>query len=71
MQSGVSMGRNDGLISKESAENRAHIRASIGRMLRQTYDVEVPLTARLAELMKRIEESASESADRDPAEFRT
>jgi hypothetical protein len=65
------MGRNDGLVSKESAEHRAHIRASIGRRLRETYNVEVPLTARLAELMRRIEESASESAEHDRAGSRT
>lgn len=62
------MGRNSDLFSQENAEHRAYIRAAIGRMLRQTYDVEVPLTARLADLMRRIEESKGDSAERDRAE---
>jgi hypothetical protein len=55
------MGRNSDLFSKESAEHRAEIRAAIGRMLSKTYDVDVPLTARLADLMRRIEQSPGES----------
>jgi hypothetical protein len=62
------MGRNSDLFSKESAESRAHVRAAIGRMLRQTYDVEMPLTARLADLMRRIEDG--DSAEHDRAESR-
>jgi hypothetical protein len=61
------MGRNSNLFSKESAEHRAQIRAAIGRMLRKTYDVDVPLTARLTDLMRRIEQSSSESGQRDRA----
>ncbi len=54
------MGRHDDLFSKESGEHRATVRAAIGRMLKETYDVEIPLTARLAGLMRKIEESTSE-----------
>ena len=61
------MGRNSDLFSKENAENRARIRAAIGRMLRETYDVEVPLTARLADLMRRIDQSPAGSGQRDRA----
>jgi hypothetical protein len=63
------MGRKHDLLSRENAEHRAHIRAAIGRLLRETYEVEVPLTGRLADVMRRIEQSASEgpSGERDPA----
>ena len=61
------MGRNSDLFSKENAEHRAEIRAAIGRMLRKTYDVEVPLTARLTDLVRKIEQSPSESGQSDRA----
>jgi hypothetical protein len=48
------MRRNGVLASQQNAECIAQVQASIGRSLRETYDVTRPLTARLADLVREV-----------------
>jgi len=55
------MPRNGVLISRENAERMRHVRAEIGRRLREQYDVSAgPMSDRLADLVKKLEQSTSE-----------
>jgi hypothetical protein len=54
------MHENSNFASRERAERRKQVLASIGRLLRQVYDTPSPLPDRLADLMKELERSTGE-----------
>jgi hypothetical protein len=55
--------RSKGILSSEKAARRAQILASIGRGLREGHDAAQPLPDRLADLVRKIEQSTSERDD--------
>ncbi len=54
------MRRNGALLSSEKAAHSAQVLASIGRGLREGYDAAQPLPERLADLVRKIEQSTGE-----------
>jgi hypothetical protein len=54
------MRRNGVLLSSEKAAHRTQILASIGRGLREGHDATQPLPDRLADLVRKIEQSTGE-----------
>jgi hypothetical protein len=58
------MGGKSALLLREEAARTRAVLASIGRGLRQRYGAPQPVTERLAELMRKIEQSANEAEDR-------
>jgi hypothetical protein len=61
------MPRKRAASSQEQAERIKHAQASIGRRLREEYDVTEPLPERLADLVRKIEQPTSESQSESPA----
>jgi hypothetical protein len=60
---GYTLGRNNQFFSRGRAARRQEVLASIGRELRNHYDSPQPLSDRLAELVRKIERSASKVQD--------
>jgi hypothetical protein len=54
------MGRKRALLLREKATRAREVLASIGGELRRLYDAPQPLSERLAELVRKIEQSTNE-----------
>jgi hypothetical protein len=52
--------RSSGLFSLQKAARAEEVRSEIGRLLRQYYEVGSPMSARLAALIKKLEQPAPE-----------
>jgi hypothetical protein len=58
IQPGIKPVRKNSLLLRENVEHAHQVRAAIGRLLREQYNVAQPLPERLADLMKKIEQSS-------------
>jgi hypothetical protein len=62
------MGGKSALLLREEAARTRAVLATIGRGLRQRYDAPQPLSERLAELVRKIEQSTCEKIEQPTRE---